>query len=131
MKINKICENKIELGRYSEKVIRTAVFAENLHDRSEKTLSSTRKQIRQQKSARNLRIKEIQAKEVNLFSQVNSLENSIAYKIYDKINSTDKLNQFSGRLETLLSRNSVVRAENLVNLEYAKEKDQLYYTLKK
>jgi chaperonin cofactor prefoldin len=91
----------MELNKYTEKLTRNGVLAENIYERSSRSLSLSRQEMFKLSRIRRTRLKSLKTQESELSNEVKDMENSIIYKIYNKTSLKSKFTQISTRLNTL------------------------------
>ena len=114
-------EKNKELHKYTEKVVRTEFFAENLYGQVSKSLNNSRKELSSQKKLRRLKLINLQLQESELSKEIETIEKGVVSKIYQENALKSKIDMLSNKIEGLIYINSENRSENLVNIKYAKK----------
>lgn len=131
MKIEKACENKEEIEKFSEKVVRTTFFAGNLYQTSSNFLNSAKRNICQEKTKRKRKMQTIKSNKLMLSNKISNIESKIMLKTLKQVKVKERINSLSNNLEILSSRASIIDAKNKLNSNYTDEIKKISLKLNK
>ncbi|OMJ71437.1 hypothetical protein SteCoe_30345 [Stentor coeruleus] len=119
-KINDIYEKQDDLNKYTEKVTRTGALADNLYEKTSKSLNTSRKCLTNDKSSRKNQLKNLKNQEWKLSNQIKHMENDFTHKIYNNSVAKTRVNFITTKIETLVKHSYGTRNECEQSMQYIK-----------